>query len=337
MKKPLIFAACIILLIGGLSIALPLILSSPRVMFYVNGDAVGKVEFDLFLTKHRSSAFAYFKDRYGAQYTKEFWASDFGGENPSDHLKKMARDELTRMRVIQQMAREYGIFGEFDFNALLEEMSKENSSRLQASKNNRPVIGPIEFGERDYYEYRMENLYNVLRDRWGRQVLNPSDEVLRAYFDEDPARYAKPGGQVYTVFTAADVNEIETAERFLRNGLTELEHMRGLSSMILLSLTARELTINGDNIRKLSADSPNLVEAAVALYPGKHSAIFEEGGQWHVVLCTAELGGIIPEFKEVKDAVRVDYFGEKFEAYLCSLVEAAEVKVTGRYNSLRIK
>lgn len=70
-----------------------------------------------------------------------------------DYDKEKSIDNLIDNKAFLNILKEYGIIESTSYKAFLSSMKNENKRRLKAKENNEIIYGPVQYSEKQYYEY----------------------------------------------------------------------------------------------------------------------------------------------------------------------------------------
>ncbi|MBU5351710.1 SurA N-terminal domain-containing protein [Paenibacillus barcinonensis] len=148
----------------------------------VNGSWVTQHEFKREMQQQRARAIQYFLSTYGAQYNKDFWKTDFEGENPEQYLKQLAMKEIIRVKVELELAQNKGLISGSSHDDLMHEMKIENQRRREALASDQPIYGPEQFDEVSFMNYFTSKVRNRLKETLSVNELKPTDKKLEEHY-----------------------------------------------------------------------------------------------------------------------------------------------------------
>lgn len=124
------------------------------VAFTVNGLEVEKDELVYYMKRNTSVVAAELEETYSLDSTTEdFWTTEVDGIVPFDYLTEYTVEEITRTKVEQLCAKEYGIDTPLYYSQQLTEQKRQNEERLKAEAAGEILYGPT---ERDFVAYFAE-------------------------------------------------------------------------------------------------------------------------------------------------------------------------------------
>ncbi|WP_236291574.1 peptidylprolyl isomerase [Paenibacillus allorhizoplanae] len=149
----------------------------------VNGSMITTQEFKSELNKQRASVIDYFYRSKGVAYGKNFWETDYSGENPEETAKKRALDEIIRFKIELELAAQHGLIQGTSYDDLLHEMDKENKRRLAAVKAREPIYGPVQLDESTFMNEYISKLRTQLKETLSEDELNVTEEDLKRHYE----------------------------------------------------------------------------------------------------------------------------------------------------------
>ncbi|MGO4789366.1 hypothetical protein AB4124_18305 [Paenibacillus sp. 2KB_20] len=313
----------------------------------VNGSPVTVMEFKRELERHRASVIDYFHRTYGADYSKDFWKTDFDGEKPVAILKQRALEELAKVKVELELAKSKGLIRGTGYDDLMQEMDKENKRRLAAVKSHIPVYGPVQLDENTFMSYYLSNLRNELKDKLAENELKPTDKKLQQHYemvkdeiliDEDIVRFEKisvsyKDGSSDTTReqkqTAA--NLMESAQLLLEQGMEMFEAAKVLQISHEGSLIRyTEAELNDKTASTYFKSQPVLYSLLQGdLKTGKISTVIDEPvqGEYGLVRITGREARDYKSYEENRELVLNSYIDTAYTEFIHRLTADAQVKV----------
>ncbi|MDQ6423595.1 peptidyl-prolyl cis-trans isomerase [Paenibacillus sp. LHD-117] len=131
----------------------------------VNGEPIAYGELLHDLNAQRSSIYDYFRIKYGALDSEDFWTTAHGGETPIEMIKKQALERSVKRKIQQLIGKKAGIINDISYHTLLDNMKKENERRKETVKNKGVIYGPITYEEATYVEENIRNISTDLKEK----------------------------------------------------------------------------------------------------------------------------------------------------------------------------
>lgn len=157
--------------------------SSQTSIATVNGSVITMQEFKRELEKQRTSVIDYFYRSKGVAYGRNFWETDYSGENPEETAKKRALDEIIRRKIELELVEQHGLIQGTSYEDSLHEMDKENKRRLAAVKAREPIYGPVQLDESTFMNEYISKLRTQLKEKLSEDELNVSEEELKQHYE----------------------------------------------------------------------------------------------------------------------------------------------------------
>jgi len=306
----------------------------------VNGEPISVRLFERGMVRNRASAYQYFRQKYGAEDSADFWTTPYDGEAPLEWIKQKTLDECVRIKVEQVFARDHGVIADAGYGAFLASLERENERRRQALAAGEPIYGPQQYTEDTYFTYFFTNMVLELKKRLSRGgELFALEATLREYYESVKHELYDRGDRVkiWTIEIPFRRREGQSEDLTREEARAKIEEVKArLERGDRFEDLAGEYNENGSlNERTMDDDSarfdwrrrPDMREHAMKLGEGETSDIFEERGAFCIVKCVEKDAlGYMP-FDEVKGNVRTRYTDAKYEALINRMVSGAQVEI----------
>jgi hypothetical protein len=151
----------------------------------VSGEPVTVREFMHWTQAGRSRVIAYYRNTYNYDFVQGFWTKSFDGKTPSDMLKQLTLDTIVNVKVQQMEASKYGIETVIPYDDFLLALERENTSRLEAKRNNKVIYGPVQYAEGVYFNYCFSNMVNHLKMKLDEKVFAIKEPDLMQLYEKD--------------------------------------------------------------------------------------------------------------------------------------------------------
>lgn len=302
----------------------------------INGEQVEKEEFKLFLNKNRSLIYNKFHKTNGAEYSRNFWTTDFDGTTPEKELKQAVLQEIIKIKVQQHLAKQNGLLQDTRYSAFLAGLKRENSKRKDIMGKNGVIYGPQQYDEPGYYDYVFSNMVISLQDKLSQDKFAISDKKLREYFDSVKDRlYKLPDtiktGWIYIPTSGDNQNIINEKMKKIKSEIEAGKSFDDIKNVYQSKkqpdIVFAERILDRSTARSDAFSDPLLAKIANSLDSGKTSDIFEENGSINLLFCFSRTSGGYLAFDECKDNVRKKYVEGQYGKYIDELVKAAVVTV----------
>lgn len=124
----------------------------------INGDPLCYQEYKYFLNRNRAGVIGHYRKVFGLRYAKDFWTDESNQVTPANELKNRALEDAVKVKIQQQLAREYGLIDDIGYANFLTLWQNENQRRKKALVNRQVIYGPEQYTEAGYYDYLLSNL-----------------------------------------------------------------------------------------------------------------------------------------------------------------------------------
>lgn len=303
----------------------------------IDGEAVSRREFDMYLSKNTGDIYHHFYQAYGVEDGEGFWQGSYGGERPLAMLKEKALKELLKVKIEQIMAKEEGLTKDVGYEAFLLKYSAENERRKKAVANNEVIYGPVQYEEAQYYFYLHSYMLSDLKDifqKEGRRVTEA--EIADFYEKEKENRFRiqdKVTLEAVTVrwedvaYKEAARKEAEKVLAALKKGGSWEVAMAPGESAIGTERIAETILINEDVYKQYGMSRPTLMEAIDGMQEQAISQIIDEGTGFTIFTPTKiEAMGYRP-LDAVAVQIKNELSEEKFDTLVAKRMEEATVVI----------
>ena len=287
----------------------------------VNGEEIEKGEFMMIASEKKGEVFAYFADKYGAEYSDTLWTESFDGEKPSELISKLVTDELVPIKIQQKMAVEYGVLDSCKYSDFLKRFEKENQTRKKKKENNQIVYGVTEYSQEAYYKDEFAKTVISLKDEWKKEV-NFGDSELKNYYEKNKDMYYRqsPSGEVMLYIFDYDKTEkvkslLEKAKQG-RNIDDEIKAIGGKSETLIIDPNLSD--------RYYDMEYPGLLQE---LNSGNEYTELLGFGDMIYFAKAKQISDGYKSYEEVKANVEKFYIDELYNDYINELVKEAEIKI----------
>lgn len=129
----------------------------------VNGAPIDRRQLMMMLPSFRSETIRYYYTLYGAAVDERFWRTRYGEQTPAERIKQASLEAAVRMKVEQQFARRLGVADGADYSTFLMRRQEENRRRQEAANNGQVLYGPVQYGEKGYFDSMHSNMAFILQ------------------------------------------------------------------------------------------------------------------------------------------------------------------------------
>jgi hypothetical protein len=130
----------------------------------INDIAVPARELQIYLDRGRAATITHFQTEYHAATGAGFWTTRYGDSTPSEYLIDAALADIARATIQIQWAVKYGIAESATYDAFLAQLRDENLRRHNAIVEKKPIYGPAQYTEGNYFQYLQDQYSFDLQD-----------------------------------------------------------------------------------------------------------------------------------------------------------------------------
>ncbi|GMQ61953.1 peptidyl-prolyl cis-trans isomerase [Vallitalea maricola] len=301
----------------------------------INGEEITRKEFIARLKDHRAIIYNYFKNQYNVDDSNNFWTSEYGGEVPIEVSREKTLKELVRIKIEQSLARENGLIDDITYKEFLKKLKNENERRKKALENNEVIYGPTEYGESEYFSYTHSTMILELIETLNKEKFKPDDAELIKYYNNTRALQYKQEDQFTIEKITAEINNenkslvFETLDK-IRKNINSGESLKTITDKYEnnnINLQFDKQILNENTAKMDSEKYPDIKKTVKLLAIGEISEIIEENNYFIIIRLIDKVDNGYKSFEEVKDHVRINYSKDKYEEYINSLVEEADIEI----------
>ncbi|QHW33495.1 hypothetical protein GZH47_23645 [Paenibacillus rhizovicinus] len=308
----------------------------------VDGEPVSYGEFAHELTANRAVVIGYFKDKYGTEFSPDFWTTAVGGELPLDRVKRLALDASVRRKVQQIEARKHGLTADISYRTLLRTMKETNADREAKVKRNEVVYGPVTFDEQRFIDDSGQRLFQALRDE-----LQPgfaiTDAEISAYYEANKTQFELGDSRTIRAIEVVFADEqdrkqaIGSARSKLNDILAQLDGgakfadvYDRLSADSASGLSVSERVYDYKTPRTESINHPVLMAAINKLAAGQTSGLVEDGLSIGIYACVDKSGIAAIPLNEAEPQIKKDLASTAYNRFVDELQRKAQVEIDDR-------
>lgn len=140
----------------------------------VNGEEVTSEELDYFRGKLKAEIMNDFLEEYDAEYTEDFWNTQFGGTTPQEELDKRAFEECVTAKIQLIEMKKEKIYDDISYKALYNkalEFNKENEDK-------EGVVGIKTIQLSQFYTYYLQNGVMELENIFAENKLKADEKEI---------------------------------------------------------------------------------------------------------------------------------------------------------------
>lgn len=319
----------------------------------VNGETISSREFKQALIDRSASIYSYFKQKYNADDSENFWTQSFSGEIPIKKARKEALELVTRIKVQQMLAKEKGLLDYTSYQSFLKLLEKENSERKEAVSKGQVIYGPQQYGESEFFNYMFSNTLIKLKEKLEEKELAVSEQEMKAYYNANRDKSFKREEEIKIqkiILSFVDDKdktasskrlEAEAKVKEIKSRLDRGEKLEDVVKAFAygtVKVKLEEQIFDESSVMVDSEQLAQLREEAEKLDTGKISDIMDGGNSFIVFKVTEKKAmGYLP-FEEVKDAIKPYIVDKKYDEMVEKLVKDAKVDINPmKYNSVWVR
>ncbi|WP_127595031.1 peptidylprolyl isomerase [Paenibacillus lautus] len=305
--------------------------SAHEVVLTIDDEPVTVQEFQFFLRQNKAWTTSYFKQKYNADYSEDFWTSAYEGETPLDYARQKTVQDVTRIKTEQSLMKQHGIIQDGSYASFLRDLAAENETRQEKIREGQPIYGPQQYGADSFYSYTLSMNYQRLIDTLVKQTRNSlGDEELKALYEEVKPDYFHLGyAFVYEKVTASGKRSFRTL-----NTLQELVLSEKLSVEEAIArwspstgVEVQKDTLDIDTKSKDDDGARYLHDVLMSTQPGEFTAIQQdaEGSMMFRLLDTRDKG--YAPYEQVKASLVQLYIQKQLEQQVSQKLHDANIRI----------
>ncbi|WP_098741311.1 peptidylprolyl isomerase [Paenibacillus sp. EZ-K15] len=304
--------------------------SADEVVLTIDDEPVTVQEFQFFLQQNKAWTTSYFKQKYNADYSEDFWTSAYEGETPLDYARQKTVQDVARIKTEQSLMKQHGIIQDVSYASFLRNLAAENETRQQKIREGQPIYGPQQYGAEPFYSYTQSMNYQRLIDTLVKQTRSSlGDKELKALYEEVKPEYFHLGyAFVYEKVTASGTESSRTL-----NTLQELVLSKKLSveeAIARLSpsgLKVQKDTLDIDTKSKDDDAARYLHDVLTSTQPGEFTAIQQDAeGSMMIRLLDTRDKGYAP-YEQVKTSLVQLYIQKQLEQQVSQKLHDANIRI----------
>ncbi len=227
-----------------------------------------------------------------------------------DYDKEKSIDNLIDNKAFLNILKEYGIIESTSYKAFLSSMKNENERRLKAKENNEIIYGPVQYSEKQYYEYILSDgraeLEFIIEEEFREEINGRVQSIYEADIESYRIEDAVEGDIITINFVNEDGSVDESKKEEARKLAEEIRenNNKGIS-MSFENVYKEKYEFKYEN--KVSDENYNaeLKEKALELQVGQVSEVIEFNGAYHILKCLNRYTQGYEELEVVRDQIFV--------------------------------
>jgi len=187
----MLWAGMMILIAGGKADTTPVgpqVEAGDQIVATINDEPVSASEYRLVMRRQVALVYSYFKEHQNLDDHLGYWSESSGPTGPLAKLREMTREELTRIKVYQGLAKEEKILTDATFAAFRTEFEQENARRNEARRAKQAIYGPVQYDMASYYYIRFCDLAYKLKQALAKELASKVTEAeIKNYYQANKA------------------------------------------------------------------------------------------------------------------------------------------------------
>lgn len=306
----------------------------------INGREIFEKEYEAVMQQNVAQTVQHFQTVYGAQYTENFWESEYQKESPAEYLSQVTIQELTQYVVQENLLAEYNLLPFHTYDDFLKQWKLENARREEAVQAGKVIYGPVSYEEREYYQYLLTNgLEELKRIYVQKGVIQQDEEALRKFLQNHPEIVSQPIDTIrLNALSCPYVSDDGTLTMNSRErAYKAAEEARDLLQENLVSMERIpefvqqaeycDLTFNDETARTDSLLTPQVFQWAQSAEKNDISDILEDNGAYWIVRLSCREAAAQKPFEEIEDYVSVKYIEAEFNRVFQQALDRVQVHV----------
>lgn len=155
----------------------------------VNGEEITEEEFEYFRKKYKSEVLNDCLEKFDAEYTDDFWQTEFDGVTPEQLLYERALEECVRAKLQLLLMQEEGIYDDISFASLKAKAEAFNAE----NENKEGIVGIKSIQMNQFYSYYLQTGIMELQNIYAEGKLKPSEKEIQEKISE-----MRGGAEAYT-------------------------------------------------------------------------------------------------------------------------------------------
>lgn len=316
-------------------------LGDNSVVARVHGEPISYSEFQNGLESNRALVYGYFKGKYDADDSKNFWTTNFDGEIPLEKIKKDALDDCVENKSKLIMAKDMGLVKDISYKKFLKDLKAENKRRKTAIEKNEVIYGPIEYGEAEYYGVINSNIFSKLEETYTKD-LTYTEEELKKYYTENKEDEFKSEDELKIIkisvpYLSTDKATKEAAKKLIDNVKRNIEAGMDIKTATNdESIVFEEQLLDQKGKHSYSLLNPNLISKAVELDTGDVTEVVDEGGAFNIAHCIEKSNKGYLVFNEgAMESIRRTLAKKEYDAVVEKKIKDLDVVINEKvYNQI---
>lgn len=305
----------------------------------VDNEKISLNEFNHFVKKNRAVVYNYFSQKYSLPSNKDFWTTEFNGEQPDQYLKQKSLDECVKVKVQQMLARDKNLIDDISYSAFLDKLKRENERRQLAVESKKVVYGPVNFSEQAYFSYYFSNLIIELKQKFAANEFDLSDNKLRDYYElhKDTLYKREDRVKIGILSLRLDSEKPKLKLQNIKERLNKGERLKLIAEDYADQASYQIMEFDSSNSRMHDRLNLAIKNAAMKLQPEEFADLSNVGIIKLVKCIEREKGGYVP-YKKVNQIVKTNYIDKMYTAIIKEKLTDVKIEINESvYKAIEIK
>ncbi len=169
---------------------MPPVDAGDQIVATINDEPVSASEYRLVMRRQVALVYGYFKEHQNLDDHLGYWSESSGPTGPLAKLREMTREELTRIKVYQGLAKEEKLLTDATFASFRTEFERENARRNEAKRAQQAIYGPAQYDMASYYYIRFCDLAYQLKQALAKELASKVTEAeIKKYYKANKASF----------------------------------------------------------------------------------------------------------------------------------------------------
>lgn len=312
-----------------------------KIVATVNNESISVDEFQLIMNDNITSVTSYFSSKYNVDSSeKDYWTSSFEDEVPLEVLKEKTLEQCVDIKLSQIVAKEKGVIDDISYSEFQKRLVEENKRRKESVENNEPIYGPVEYRERDYFEYELTNIIIKSKDYIMNKEISFEGDVINKYYDEIKDEYFKIEDtikvqQIFIQFKDEDINKYKELSEEVKIKLENNEDLNSLIEEGVIEVTERAFT--PESASEDENKNSELRDSVYNLKLNEISDLIEVGNGYYIMKCVSINENGYKDIEEVEGLVKTYYADERYNEVIEEMKKNADININEKgYKSIEV-
>ncbi|MEG2291380.1 MAG: peptidyl-prolyl cis-trans isomerase [Clostridium sp.] len=312
-----------------------------KVVATVNSENISVDEFKLIMNDNLTSVTSYFNSKYNVDSNeKDYWTTSFGGEIPLEVLKEKTLEQCIDSKLLQIVAKKKGVIEDISYSEFKKRLDEENKRRKESIENNKPIYGPVEYREREYFEYELTNITIKAKDYIMNNEISFDEDSINKYYDEIKDEYFKIEDtvkvqQIFIPFKDGDTNKYKDIYETVKRKLENNEDLKSFIDGGIIEQSEREFT--PETASEDENKNSELRNKVYKLKENEVSDLIEVGNGYYIMKCISIKENGYQGIEDVESLVKTYYTSERYDEIIKEMKSNIDVKINKKeYKTIEI-